>query len=156
MMKKADVLQATKFMLVGLFNTAVDYGLFMLFFSLFNWDKNIAQILATGFAMANSYLINRYWTFHKTGHVEITEVGRFLVVNILSLLTTLLCLNLFHDVFYLHDLLNRLLQRAGLSFRLEGDVSVLLCKVLASPFSMAVNFLGNRFWVFGNESKQKK
>lgn len=156
MMKKADVLQAAKFMLVGVFNTAVDYGLFMLFFSLFNWDKNIAQILATGFAMANSYLINRYWTFHKTGHVKVGEVGRFIVVNILSLLTTLLCLNLFHDVFYLHDLLNRLLQRAGLSFRLEGDVSVLFCKVLASPFSMAVNFLGNRFWVFGNESKQKK
>jgi len=154
-MKKADVLQATKFMLVGIFNTAVDYGLFMLFFSLFNWDKNIAQVLATGFAMANSYLINRYWTFHKTGHVQVKEVGRFLVVNILSLLTTLLCLNLFHDVFYLHELFNRLLGLTNVSFRLEGDISVLFCKVLASPFSLMVNFLGNRFWVFGNEKKQK-
>jgi len=143
-------------MLVGACNTVVDYGLFMLFFSLFNWDKNIAQIVSTMLAMANSYVINRYWTFHKTGHVKAREIGRFVIVNLLSLATTLLCLNLFHDVLYLHEGVNHLLKMLSVSFRLQGDFSVLFCKVLASPFSMLVNFLGNRFWVFASERTEKK
>ena len=68
-MKKTDVLQAAKFLLVGVGNTAIDYVLFFVFFSLLDLDKNLAQVLSMGIAMANSYLVNRYWTFGKTGGV---------------------------------------------------------------------------------------
>jgi len=147
-MKKKDVLQASKFTLVGILNTLLDYVLFFVFFSLCGFGVNIAQILATAVAMTNSYLINRYWTFQKTGGVKGQEIVRFIVVNILSLLTTLLCLNLFYDWLSLYKIANNLFAWLGIPFILEGDLAVLFCKVLAMPFSLTVNFLGNRLWVF--------
>lgn len=147
-MTKQDVLQAGKFALVGVVNTLLDYVLFFVFFSLCNFDKNIAQILATAIAMTNSYLVNRYWTFQQTGGVKGQEIGRFIVVNILSLLTTLLFLNLFYDWLALHTLANQLLSFLNIPFMLLGDWAVMFCKVLVMPFSLGVNFLGNRLWVF--------
>lgn len=147
-MKKNDVLQASKFALVGVINTLLDYVLFFVFFSLCRLDKNIAQILATAIAMTNSYLVNRYWTFQKTGAVKGQEIIRFIAVNVLSLLTTLLFLNLFYDWLLLHKLANQLLALVGIPFVLEGDWAVMFCKLLAMPFSLGVNFLGNRLWVF--------
>ena len=116
-------------------------------------DKNIAQILATGLAMVNSYLVNRYWTFNQSGFIKGKEICRFIVVNIISLLTTLLCLNLFYDVFKLHEHINRLLTFLNISLSFSGDNAVMICKLLAMPFSLVVNFLGNRLWVFNNKSE---
>lgn len=147
-MKKTDLLHAMKFALVGLFNTALDYGLFFIFFSLGRFDKNVAQICATALAMTNSYLVNRYWTFRKDGGIRLGEIWRFMAVNLASLLTTLGCLNLFYDMLALHEIVNHLFTVMGVSYSLEGDSAVLFCKLLAIPFSLAVNFLGNRLWVF--------
>jgi len=154
-MKKKNLLQIIKFGFVGVFNTVIDYGLFFLFFSIFGLDKNIAQILATALAMTNSYLINRYWTFEKSGNVRGGEIWKFIIVNILSLLTTLLCLNLFYDALHLHEVANHLLTLLNIPFTLTGDLGVLFCKILAMPFSLAVNFLGNRLWVFAEKDKKK-
>jgi len=155
-MKKTDVLQAAKFLLVGVGNTAIDYVLFFVFFSLLDLDKNLAQVLSMGIAMANSYLVNRYWTFGKTGGVQVGEIVRFIVINMLSLGTTLICLNLFYDVLSLHEVANRVLALLPFAFSLEGDLAVLFCKVLAMPFSLAVNFLGNRLWVFRGGQPKKE
>ena len=147
-MKKNDVLQAVKFLAVGVVNTLLDYGLFYLFLSVCGLDKNLAQVFATALAITNSYLVNRYWTFEKTGGVKAGEIARFLLVNGVSLLTTLLCLNVFYDVLALYRVFNHLLALCGVTYQLSGDVAILFCKVLAMPFSLAVNFLGNRLWVF--------
>ena len=155
-MKKKDFIQVIKFGLVGALNTLLDYGLFFVFFSLLNLDKNFAQILATAIAMTNSYLINRYWTFEQSGSVQGREIWRFIVVNILSLSTTLLCLNLFYDVFRLHEVANHILATMHVPFALTGeDLPVMFCKLIAMPFSLAVNFLGNRLWVFGGKTETK-
>ncbi len=154
-MKKSDCFQMVRFGLVGVFNTALDYGLFYVFFSLLNLDKNLAQVFATAVAMTNSYLVNRYWTFQKSGGVRYGEIWRFLAVNALSLLTTLLCLNLFFDVLHLYTFANGILSALGIPYILEGDMAVLFSKVLAMPFSLAVNYLGNRLWVF-REKRTKK
>ncbi|MBQ2695956.1 MAG: GtrA family protein [Clostridia bacterium] len=154
-MKKKNLLQIVKFGFVGLLNTLIDYGMFFLFFSLFRLDKNIAQVLATLLAMTNSYLVNRYWTFEKSGNIQGGEIGRFIIVNILSLITTLLCLNLFYDVLGLHNLANYLLILCQIPFSLGDDLGVFFCKILAMPFSLAVNFMGNRLWVFREKNKKK-
>ena len=107
--------------------------------------------------MVNSYLVNRYWTFNKTGSVKGQEIWKFIGVNILSLITTLVCLNLFHDVLSLHLFANRVFALLGIGYRLSGKAAVMFCKLLAMPFSLAVNFLGNRLWVFraGEEERKK-
>ncbi len=148
-MQKKDLWQVVKFGIVGVMNTALDYILFFIFMSMCKLDKNIAQVLSMALAMSNSYLVNRYWTFQKSGSVKGREIWRFIVVNILSLLTTLLCLNLFYDAWALYVPANKWLSLLNIPFVLSGDMAVLFCKVLAMPFSLAVNFLGNRLWVFG-------
>ena len=154
--KKGNFVQLIKFALIGVLNTALDYILFFIFFSLLHIDKNVAQVLATGIAMTNSYLFNRYWTFGKKGRVQANEMWKFIVVNLLSMGVTILCLNLFYDVFHFEHVANLLLSYTALSFRLVGDSAVMFCKLLAMPFSLAVNFLGNRLWVFRKKSKEKE
>ncbi len=155
-MKQKNLKEIVKFALVGVLNTAIDYGVFFVLFSFIRLDKNLAQTIATLVAMTNSYLVNRYWTFEKAGGIRGREIWRFVAVNLLSLGVTLLCLNLFYDVLSLHEVANRILAVFGVGFVLRGDVAVLFCKVLAMPFSLAVNFLGNKLWVFaGAEEKNK-
>ncbi len=152
---KENIFQVLKFSLVGILNTAVDYIGFYIFFAWVGLDKNIAQILATGIAMANSYLCNRYWTFHQTGGIRADEIGKFIVVNLISMLVTILCLNVFYDVLHIEQVANHLFALLGLSWRFVGDASVMLAKLAAVPFSLAVNFLGNRLWVFAKQTKEK-
>lgn len=153
---KKNLLQIVKFGLIGILNTALDYFLFFVFFSLLHVDKNLAQMLATAIAMSNSYLFNRYWTFHQKGAVRAGEVGRFIIVNLVSMSVTILCLNLFYDVLHLERLANAMLSAVGIGFVLEGKGAVMFCKLVAVPFSLAVNFLGNRLWVFRNKGKKEE
>lgn len=150
------MVQVVKFALIGVLNTALDYFLFFVFFSLLHINKNAAQVLATALAMTNSYLFNRYWTFEKKGRVQAGEMWKFIAVNLVSMGVTILCLNLFYDVMHLERLANMLLSYTPLSLHLTGDAAVMFCKLAAVPFSLAVNFLGNRLWVFRKQSKGKE
>lgn len=156
---KKNLFQIVKFGLIGILNTALDYFLFFVFFSLLNIDKSLAQVLATAIAMTNSYFFNRYWTFGKQGKVQIGEMWKFVIVNLVSMCVTILCLNLFYDLMHIENIANGVLSYVGILYQFEGDAAVMFCKLVAVPFSLAVNFLGNRLWVFGkngdkNEEKQ--
>ena len=118
---KKDLIQIVKFGLIGIVNTALDYFLFFVFFSLIHLDKNLAQVLATALAMTNSYFFNRYWTFGKKGKVKVNEMWKFIVVNLVSMGVTILCLNLFYDVLHLERLANAVFAWIGLGLRLAGD-----------------------------------
>ena len=148
---KKSIAEILKFGLIGAFNTFLDWGLFWVFLSLLGLDKNIAQILATAVAMTNSYFLNRYWTFNQKGRINIGEMGKFVVVNLISLLVNLICLNLFCDVFKLYNIFNSILKLLNINYALTGDLAIMFCKVCAVPFSLAVNFLGNKLWVFGKK-----
>ena len=153
---KKGFLELIKFGLIGVFNTFLDYFLFYVFLSRAGLDKNLAQILATAIAMTNSYFCNRYWTFKQKGCVKLSEMLRFVVVNLCSLGVNLLCLNLFCDVFRLYIYANRLLEAIGIDYVLEGDMAVMFCKLMAVPFALGVNFLGNKFWVFHKKTEGKQ
>ncbi len=145
---KKNIFQIIKFGLIGILNTALDYFLFFVFFSLLNIDKNLAQVLATAIAMTNSYFFNRYWTFGKQGKVQIGEMWKFVIVNLVSMGVTILCLNLFYDFMHIENIANNIMESVGITYRLDGETAVMFCKLVAVPFSLAVNFLGNRLWVF--------
>lgn len=147
-MKKESIKQALKFSLVGVFNTAVDYGVFYVMLSIFNVDKSISQIFATAVAMCGSYIINKYWTFKERGKQNTVQIVKFIVTNIISMCATIIFMNIFHDALHIHEWTNSILGIMGMSYRLKGDIGVMFCKIVASCISLVINFLGNKFWVF--------
>lgn len=156
MKKKQSFIQLIRFGLVGVFNTAVDYGVFYMLISFANLHKGFAQVIATGIAMCGSFLINRYWTFRKTGRGTAGEVVRFILTNAASMLTAIVFTYLFYDILHAERLANGVLKMMGILYMLEGNMAVMFCKMLSTVFSLAVNFVGNKFWVFRSGEEQEK
>ena len=152
-MSRSGIYQAVKFSIVGILNTAVDYTVFYVMLSVLNLDKSISQVIATALAMCTSYTINKYWTFGDRGKDKL-QIIKFILTNIVSMSLTIVFMNIFHDVLFVHEWANNLLEIANVSYRLNGDVAVMFCKIVASVFSLVVNFLGNKFWVFKGAKKE--
>lgn len=121
---KNVIVQFIKFNIVGVFNTAIDFGVFILLHSLGIYFL-IAQIISYSCGTLNSFIMNKYWTFSKIGSARLPEILKFLFVNTISLSTSLLMLYLFRFYF-----------------------SVIVAKALATMFSVIINFAGNKYWTF--------
>ena len=153
---KKNLVQIIKFGAIGIMNTAIDYLLFALFFSVCGLDKSLAQVFSTAIAMTNSYILNRYFTFEQKGNVKIDEMWKFIIVNLVSMAVTILLLNVFYDWWHLENIANMFFEAISVPYKIEGDLAVIFCKLVATPFSLAVNFLGNRLWVFRSKKTNKE
>lgn len=114
-----------KFALVGLLNTAVDVVIFFLL----TWVSTpylAAQVISYSCGAANSYLLNKFWTFRSSG-LSYAEIVRFTTVNLISLGISVAVLSLLYD-------------RTGLGLAAS--------KGGATACALAANFLGNKLWVF--------
>lgn len=63
--QRAIGLKAVSFAGVGVINSAVDYGIFMLAYQQFGWSIPPANVLAWLIAATGSYVMNSYITFAK-------------------------------------------------------------------------------------------
>ena len=125
-MKKKIELQILKFGLIGLLNTAVDFGVFTLLTEAFKLDSIISHIISYSCGVINSFYFNRFWTFQK----ERDPSGRIYQICVCQL-----------------DIPGHI--RFGVEF--IGDkagVSIYLAKAGAVLCSMAVNFAGSKLIVF--------
>jgi putative flippase GtrA len=114
-----------KFALVGLLNTGVDVAIFFLL----TWigiQYVAAQVVSYSCGAANSYLLNKVWTFRSCG-LSYAEIVRFTTVNLISLGISVVVLSLLHGT-------------AGLELA--------AAKGGATVCALAANFLGNKLWVF--------
>ncbi len=114
-----------KFAIVGVLNTGVDVTIFFLL----TWMSTpyvTAQVVSYSCGAANSYLLNKIWTFRSCG-LSYAELVRFTAVNLLSLGISIVILSLLHD-------------KAGLGLA--------AAKGGATICALAANFLGNKLWVF--------
>lgn len=122
-----NAVQFVKFNLVGVLNTIVDFVIYSLF-CMMGVHYLLSQVISYCFGVGNSYLLNSLWTFGRERKHTLNEFGRFLLVNLVSLCVSLGMLWLCHN-----------------PFGIEND---LLCKVIATPVSLLVNFTGNKLFVF--------
>lgn len=118
-----------RFGLVGVSNTVVDFAVFFLLTAA-GAPAAVAQAVAYGAGMANSYIWNRRWTFQVKRKANIKEVLRFLAVNGLSFGASLAVL-----------------------LAAERLAPLWLAKLAATIAGMAVNFIGSRYWVFVETGK---
>src|SRR6266481_6858918 len=95
-MKSKTFSQILKFAIVGGFNTAIDLAILNLLILALNRGGSgiyftFFKIISFAIATANSYLMNKYWTFSanpsKKPHIEI---GQFLFVSAVGLLVNVL------------------------------------------------------------------
>ena len=120
-----SISEFVKFTLVGLLNTGIDVAIFFLL----TWlgiAYVAAQIVSYSCGAANSYLLNKVWTFRSCG-LSYAEMVRFVVVNLISLGISVVCLAFLHDM-------------AGLTLA--------VAKGGATACALAANFIGNKLWVF--------
>jgi len=133
--KKADCFlrgkfrHLTKFSLVGILNTLVDFLVFTALNGIFGAGYLISQIGGYSCGVLNSFIFNKKWTFsdRDSGKKQLLEFCQFLIVNGISLAVTLLAMSY-------------LVGKMG--FNLYA------CKILVTLAAQFTNFVLYKFWIF--------
>jgi len=76
--------QATKFGMVGVLNTAVDFAVFMLLTRAAGLAPEISKVISYSAGVVNSYIFNSRWTFKKESKDSLTQKARFLTVSLIG------------------------------------------------------------------------
>ena len=129
---KEELIKFIKFNAVGLVNTAVDFLVFeVLVFAGVYYIT--AQVVSYVCGMLNSYLLNSRWTFRDKADTA-GRVIAFALVNLVSLGVSI-----------------------GVQALAQSTVtqSETIAKIISLPFSIGVNFLGNRLFVFRKKDGEK-
>ncbi|MBW7453737.1 GtrA family protein [Paenibacillus sepulcri] len=122
-----------KFGSVGIINTGIDLAVFTALTAL-GVSAVPAQVISYSCGVLNSYYMNRSWTFHKNKKAP-GQAVRFAAVNLAALAATTVLLMILH---------------AYTSF------SLLVCKIAATVFSVGINYIGTRYWAFGNQHRSSQ
>jgi len=145
--------QFIRFVIVGFFNFVVSFSFFYLLYNYLNLssflysilgttgsslesalfhfgadslDATLANLIAYGAGILNSFIWNKFWTF-KARHQIILQFGRFLALNLFCLLISSASLFLFTDFLNLPSL---------------------PIWVLTMGLVTVINFIFNKIWVF--------
>jgi putative flippase GtrA len=116
-----------KFGAVGILNTFITIGSFMIFVY-FGMNYIIANVVAYSFGVINSFYWNNTWVF-QTRSRSSKVLSKFVVVNLITLGVTTIILFLLVEHFSLHSI-------AG--------------QILATGCGMVINFMLNKSWTFTN------
>jgi len=122
----------SRFSMVGVLNTAVDFLMFTLCQSVFNLGYSLSQIIGYSFGVINSFVMNKKWTFddRKVNKKTFHEFMQFAVVNFISLSITIIAMNV---------LVKNL------------NVGVYTSKIIITLLAQITNYLGYKLWVFNEE-----
>lgn len=152
-------IQLVKFALVGVLNTLVDFLVYTLLVLIFGVSENNAfmvglfTLIAYACGVLNSFILNTRWTFRQEYKRTVKEIIMFIVVNIVSWGLSYLLVWLFSKhVFAGSAITEWVCSLIGFTTpeKVSKIVSI-LSKLLATPFVIIVNFLGNKLLVFNNK-----
>jgi putative flippase GtrA len=116
--------QLYKFCLVGIVNTILSYGLFIVFLNYFNYILSLIVLYVV--VAAHSYLWNRFWTFAPTKNFLIELLKYLSVYSVVFILNALM-------LFILVNILS-FDPRIG--------------QLIALPIITIINFAGQKYWSF--------
>ena len=141
---KKTLWQMAKFAIVGVLNTMVDFAVFQTLNLTLGWVY-AAQVLGYTAGVINSYLWNSNWTFREQRTRSLREIVLFIAVNLVSMGVSLGVIWLCREVFGItNDWVASWMPKFLAGF-LKGDT---VCKLIATVIAIAVNYLGNRLFVF--------
>lgn len=117
-----------KFGLVGVINTIIHLLVLYILTEYFNIYYVLSSFIGFVVAVTNSFLLNTAWTFKK----EIKEKFHFRYAKFFTVSTIAAIINL--------SLLYLITEFIGLWY--------ILSQIVATGFSLAINFIGNKFWTY--------
>ena len=129
--------QMMRFILVGVLNTAVDFGVLNLLVQLFHWAVLPANVVSFSLAVINSYFFTKYWTFRDKSGKSFQQFGGFVAVNLIGLGISTLILEYGLPVSEIYWV--------GLAFGWRYNI----VKVVSVFIVWAWNFLTYKFIIFG-------
>lgn len=116
-----------KFCITGGLNTVIDFAVTTVLNVVLHLNINVAKPIGYLCGMANSFVMNKKWTFKTENRATKKELIKFILVNACMLGLSLVLINLF---------------KTHLNF---GDT---LSNLLSTAVVMVINFLISNFWVF--------
>lgn len=121
--------QFIRFAIVGVLNTGIDLGLFTLLTQVVGLSPLIANPISFTTGAANSFLLNKYWTFGAGGRRRevAVQATKFAIVTVVVLLIHQMLLFLLHT---------------------QLDWPAVPVKVLAIGAGVLVGFVSNKVWTF--------
>jgi putative flippase GtrA len=134
-----------RFLLVGLLNTLVDFGLMNLFTQVFGIRLVIAQALSFFIAVVCSYLLNRIWIYPEAiGSSVQDQFPKFVAINLLGLGVRSLLVPLFDHMIasWLRTNPISFKELPQSFFSHNGALGLVL------PITILMNFFLNRAWTF--------
>ena len=152
-------IQLIKFALVGVLNTLVDFLVYTLLVLVFGISENnvfmigLFTLIAYACGVLNSFILNTRWTFRQEYKRTAKERVMFVVVNVVSWGLSYLLVWLFSNhVFSGSSITDWVCSLIGFTTpeKVSKVVSI-LSKLLATPFVIIVNFLGNKLLVFNKK-----
>ena len=139
------ILQLIKFAMVGLANTAVDFGILNLLMAMTGIysGKNIFFLNSVSFVFAviHSYFWNKFWTFKAKKTEATKEFLQFLIVSIIGLLINGAI------VYMITTWIKPMFGLTEISWANAG-------KIAATVISLVWNFIGYKFIVFKKKDDQ--
>ncbi len=132
--------QFSRFVIVGLINTGIDYAILFLLSHLTGITSGNGiiplNVISFSIATTNSYLLNKRWSFHdRTEGDHGRKLSMFLLVSLVGVI--------------INTTVVRLLTSNGhLLVGIDETLRLLIAKVAATGLSLIWNFLGYKAFVF--------
>lgn len=119
----------TRFSVVGVLNTLIDFVVFSVLQGAFGFNYTFSQFLGYSCGIANSFILNKNWTFKEGNSKNKTtkELTQFVTVNIITLAITMISIN-----YLTKDLL----------------INVYIAKVMVTVLAQISNFVLYKLWIF--------
>ena len=119
----------SRFSIVGVLNTLIDFVAFTIFNSWFGISYTISQIAGYSLGVVNSFIFNKNWTFEdkNTNKKIVHEFLKFIIINLISLIITII---------FMRILIKRF------------NVNVYIAKIIVTFVAQITNFVGYKLWVF--------
>jgi len=121
--------RAIKFFISGIISASIDFGILFILVHFYSFNVIIANTISFSFAVINSFLFNKFWTFRNKDKNYSKQFFKFLIVSIIGLILN----NLF------------------LFIIIKFGVWYLFAKVIVTFIVLFWNFFINKFWTFNEK-----
>jgi len=154
MIQKLWSIKLSRFICVGVFNTALDFTLLNLFVFAFHLPVIVANSFSVCIGVTVSYVLNRRYVFRETGSPSLKSFVKFFLVTGLSVLVIQTLVISIMTPTYTHlldNVLNSFRNRSLLVY--EEKLSLNLAKMTAVLVGMIWNYMLYSKIVFKKNSK---